>query len=72
MEQRMIENFHIISDVCPYCKESIGAEELDDATQLAVDDRTNVSLVLPCEACGEIIEIFVDVVTEAQVSINKV
>ena len=68
----MIESFHIISDKCPYCKETIGTEELDDAAQLAENDGTSVSLVVPCDACGEIVEIFVDVVTEAQVSINKV
>lgn len=68
----MIESFHIISDECPYCKETIGTEELDDAAQLAENDNASVSLVVPCDACGEIIEIFVDVVTEAQVSINKV
>lgn len=68
----MIEAFHINEDKCPYCKEFIGIEELDDAAQLAENDNASVSLVVPCDACGEIIEIFVDVVTEAQVSINKV
>lgn len=68
----MIEAFHIINDECPYCKETMGAEELDDAAQLAENDGASVSLVVPCDACGEIVEIFVDVVTEAQVSINKV
>lgn len=68
----MIDTYHIIDDCCPYCNEALGQEELDDAAQLAENDNASVSLVVPCDACGEIIEIFVDVVTEAQVSINKV
>lgn len=68
----MFQQVNLVDTHCPYCKEDLSTEEVDDVVQLAEGDRTNVSLVLPCEACGEIIEIFVNVVAEAQVSINKV
>lgn len=68
----MIDSYQTIDDCCPYCNEALGQEELDDAAQLAEQDDSSVSLVVPCESCGEILEIYVFVQTVAQVSINKV
>lgn len=68
----MFEHVNLVNTHCPYCKEEVSTEEVDDVISMAQTDEANTSLVIPCECCGELIELYLEMFTQAQFNIFKV
>ena len=68
----MFQHVNLIDIHCPYCKEEVSREEVDGVVEMAQSDEASTSLVIPCECCGELIELYLEVPTDAQFRIFKV
>lgn len=68
----MFFHVNVVDNHCPYCKEDLSKEEVADVVEMAQTDKANTSLIIPCECCGELLELFLEIPTEAQFRIFKV